>query len=117
MSRGGSLELLTYGLDGRGTGRRDGSGAAEVGVDACKQLPVVGLDVLDDNASGNRILAVSTRTVELTEVLRSQSQLIKQQRRERTRYRLRRGRLTITVKPSMVTVPFPLCCMTLSSAP
>lgn len=64
----GALELLADGLDGRSAGAGNGSGTAEVGVDTSKDLTVVGLDVLDDNGTGDRVLAVTTGTVELAKV-------------------------------------------------
>lgn len=65
----GSLELLTDSLDGRSAGGRDGSGTAKVRVDTSEDLSVVGLDVLDDNGTGDRVLAVTAGAVELAEVL------------------------------------------------
>ena len=65
----GSLELLADGLDGGSAGTGDGSGSAEVGVDASEDLSVVGLDVLDDDGAGDGVLAVTAGTVELAEVL------------------------------------------------
>ena len=41
---------------------------AEIGVDASKNLSVVGLDVLDDDGAGDAVLAVTAGTVELSEV-------------------------------------------------
>jgi len=64
----GALELLADGLDGRSAGAGDGSGTTEVGVDTGKDLTVVGLDVLDDNGAGDRVLAVTAGTVKLSEV-------------------------------------------------
>lgn len=85
LSGCGALELLADGLDGGGAGAADGSSAvdtsvyvhdvfkitilpAEVGVDASKDLSVVGLDVLDDNGAGDGVLAVAASTVKLAEV-------------------------------------------------
>lgn len=72
LARGGSLELLANCLDGRGASGGDGSGTAKVGVDTSEHLAVVGLDVLDNNAAADRVLAVSASTVELTEILKDQ---------------------------------------------
>lgn len=71
VARGSALELLADGLDRGGAGAGDGGSAAEVGVDASKHLAVVGLDVLDDDGAGNRVLAVTAGAVELAEVLES----------------------------------------------
>ncbi len=64
----GALELLADGLDGSSAGAGDGGGTAEVGVDTGKDLTVVGLDVLDDDGTGDAVLAVTAGTVELAEV-------------------------------------------------
>lgn len=64
----GALELLADGLDRGGAGGGDGGGSAEVGVDTGKDLSGVGLDVLDDDGAGDRVLAVTASTVELAEV-------------------------------------------------
>jgi hypothetical protein len=67
VAGGGSLELLADGLHvGSTTG--DLCGAAEVGVDASKDLSVVGLDVLHNDAARDGVLAVTARAVELAEV-------------------------------------------------
>jgi len=77
MSWGGSLELLADGLYGRGAGGSDGGSTAEVGVDAGEHLAVVGLDVLDNNAARDAVLAVTTSAVKLAEILKNQRQYIK----------------------------------------
>jgi hypothetical protein len=68
VARGGTLELLADSLDVGSTSTSNGSSSAKVGVDASKDLSVVGLDVLDDNTAGNRVLAVTACAVELAEV-------------------------------------------------
>ena len=68
VSGSGSLELLADGLDGGSAGAGDGGRVTEVGVDAGKNLTVVGLYVLDDDLAGNGVLAVTAGTVELAEV-------------------------------------------------
>ena len=65
----GALELLADSLDRGSAGAGDGSSATEVGVDTSKNLSVVGLDVLDNDATGNGVLAVTAGAVELAEVL------------------------------------------------
>jgi hypothetical protein len=67
VAGGGTLELLADGLNvGSTTGQC--CGATEVGVDASKDLSVVGLDVLHDDAAGDGVLAVAARAVELAEI-------------------------------------------------
>jgi hypothetical protein len=85
VARSSSLELLADSLDAGSASTSDGSSSTsrklalpqiqhefwhipEVGVDTRKNLAVVGLDVLDDNAAGHRVLAVSAGAVELAEV-------------------------------------------------
>lgn len=68
LARDGTLELLADGLDAGSAGTGDGGSATEVRVDASKDLTVVGLDVLDDDGTGDGVLAVTARAVELAEV-------------------------------------------------
>jgi hypothetical protein len=53
VAGGGALELLADGLDAASTGAGDSGGSTEVGVDAGKDLSVVGLDVLNHDAARN----------------------------------------------------------------
>jgi hypothetical protein len=82
----GALKLLADSLDGRSAGVGDAvtplvqipggyrrgchlrSGTAEVGVNTGKDLAVVGLDILDNNAASNAVLAVTASAVQLAEV-------------------------------------------------
>jgi hypothetical protein len=68
VTRGGTLELLADSLDASSAGTSDRGSATEVGVDASEDLSVVGLDVLDDDAAGDGVLAVTACAVELAEV-------------------------------------------------
>jgi hypothetical protein len=68
VAGGGALELLADGLDRRSAGVGDGGGSAKVGVDTGEQLAVVRLDVLDDDAAGDRVLAVTAGAVKLAKV-------------------------------------------------
>jgi hypothetical protein len=68
VTRGGTLELLADSLDASGAGTSDRGSSTKVGVDASKDLSVVGLDVLDDDAAGDGVLAVTACAVELAEV-------------------------------------------------
>jgi hypothetical protein len=68
VTGGGTLELLANSLDASGAGTGDRGSAAKVGVDASKDLSVVGLDILDDDAAGDGVLAVTACAVELAEV-------------------------------------------------
>jgi hypothetical protein len=68
VAGGGALELLADGLDRRSAGVGDGGGSTKVGVDTGEQLAVGRLDVLDDDAAGDRVLAVTAGTVKLAKV-------------------------------------------------
>jgi hypothetical protein len=68
VAGGGALELLADGLDRRSAGVGDGGSSTKVGVDTGEQLAVGRLDVLDDDAAGDRVLAVTAGTVKLAKV-------------------------------------------------
>lgn len=68
LAGNGTLVLNADLLDGRSASSSDGGDVALVGVDASEDLSVEGLDVLDDNVAGAHLLAVTARSVELTEV-------------------------------------------------
>jgi hypothetical protein len=68
VTRGGTLVLNADVLDGRSTSTSDGGDVTLVGVDTSQDLSVVGLDVLDDNVASAHLLAVTARSVKLTEV-------------------------------------------------
>jgi hypothetical protein len=83
-----TLELLADGLNGGSAGAGDAivllvhvlqcwwercrlrSGTAEVRVDTSEDLSVVGLDVLDDNAAGNAVLAVTALPKQLVRIVK-----------------------------------------------
>lgn len=68
LAGNGTLVLNADLLDGRSASSSDGGDVTLVGVDASEDLSVEGLDVLDDNVAGAHLLAVTARSVELTEV-------------------------------------------------
>lgn len=68
VAGGGTLVLNADLLDGRSTSTGDVGDVTLVGVDSGEDLSVVGLDVLDNDVASAHLLAVTARSVELSEV-------------------------------------------------
>lgn len=73
LAGNGTLVLNADLLDGRSASSSDGGDVTLVGVDTSEDLSVEGLDVLDDDVAGAHLLAVTARSVELTEVDNSEA--------------------------------------------